>query len=205
MARRRAPRSGLFQAIAWLQDAADRRGADPAQVLAVPRSVPDPPPSAGAQRVMDHRRRRRQRTHTRVDHPTRPPSWSRSEEVVRVSGALLEQVLSPLTTLVVSRTESRFRTDRLQQLGEVAGDAGAARLLRHARRGRRRAAPRASRPCSGAKPRRCARTRAAWVKRWRRWKTTSTACAWCRWRRWRAPLLLAVRDASVRTDKEVQC
>jgi len=49
-----------------------------------------------------------------------PVSRATGEDVVRVSAALLERVLSPLTALVGARTEGRFRTDRLQQLSERA-------------------------------------------------------------------------------------
>lgn len=110
--------SGLFLAVAWLQDAADDDAADPAELLTrLGASLPPPkPPEPGIVEptvaAVD--------THTRIETPAKK-SWTASEEVVRVSGALLEKVLSPLTTLVVARTESRFRTDRLQQLGELAG------------------------------------------------------------------------------------
>lgn len=110
--------SGLFLAIAWLQDAADGDAADPAELLSrlgakLPPAKPPEPGMLEATVAAGN-------THTRIDTPAKR-SRATSEEVVRVSGGLLEKVLSPLTTLVVARTESRFRTDRLQQLGELAG------------------------------------------------------------------------------------
>lgn len=110
--------SGLFLAIAWLQDAADGDESDPAELLTrLGASLPPPKPAAPS--VMEPTVAAGSETHTRIDTPGK--KTRAGEEVVRVSGALLEKVLSPLTTLVVARTESRFRTDRLQQLGELAG------------------------------------------------------------------------------------
>ncbi len=111
--------SGLYTAVSWLQDAADSDENDPTEVLARLRGTPlsrkPPPPPVVEPTVAAGPSR------TQIETPGRK-GWAAAEEVVRVSGALLEKVLSPLTTLIVARTESRFRTDRLQQLGELASE-----------------------------------------------------------------------------------
>jgi len=117
---------GLFRATAWLQDAAGLDDADPSQILrtlgaSLPPPAPAPVlaaphvPSLGEAVTMVA-----PDTATRIDMPPTGTGRTSADEVVRVSGALLEKVLSPLTALVVSRTEGRFRGDRLQQLSERA-------------------------------------------------------------------------------------
>jgi two-component system chemotaxis sensor kinase CheA len=109
--------SGLVMAVSWLQDAADSNAADPGEVLArLGASQPPPPPPQPVEPTVAASSSR-----TQLETPARK-SWAANEEVVRVSGGLLEKVLSPLTMLVVARTEGRFRTDRLQQLGELASE-----------------------------------------------------------------------------------
>jgi two-component system chemotaxis sensor kinase CheA len=120
---------GLFRATAWLQDAAGVDDADPSQILeSLGASLPPPPPAPVPAPGPSHLPTLGEAvtlvapdTATRIDVPPGgSPGRGGADEVVRVSGALLEKVLSPLTSLVVSRTEGRFRGDRLQQLSERA-------------------------------------------------------------------------------------
>ena len=114
--------AGLFQATAWLQDAAEGQAPEPSKLMSLlGDSLPPPPmvpaiiePTSSA--TMDSRG---VDSRTRADGST-PGGPKGGEDVMRVSAALLEKVLSPLTSLVVARTENRFRTDRLQQMSELA-------------------------------------------------------------------------------------
>jgi two-component system, chemotaxis family, sensor kinase CheA len=110
--------AGLFRTISWLQDATSGEAFDASQLLrTLGATLPPPPPEVPSHD--DGQALASIDTETRIDAGG-PMSRPGGEEVVRVSAALLEKVLSPLTALVVARTESRFRTDRLQQLSEIA-------------------------------------------------------------------------------------
>lgn len=130
--------TGLVYTITWLQDASGGETPDPAPLLerlgastgaakAAPRPEPQPRP-APVQARREEPSPQRERTPS-----SEPTSWHQErsrgtgsaavapeDEVVRVSGALLEQVLSPLTALISERTDGRFRVDRLLELCETA-------------------------------------------------------------------------------------
>jgi len=117
--------AGLYQAIAWLQDAADGEAPESSKLLGLlGASVPPPPavPAIVVEPTLSAIDSRSLESRTRIEGstPSGPRIGPGGEDVVRVSAALLEKILSPLTALVVARTENRFRTDRLQQLSELA-------------------------------------------------------------------------------------